>query len=78
MRICLLLSFLITSFIIHAQQNRKIESTIETVNIQTKERKIIYKEERHIEAPNWSKDGQYLVVNSNGLLYRLSLQKPGL
>ncbi|MBD0350255.1 MAG: hypothetical protein ICV65_03765 [Flavisolibacter sp.] len=36
MRICLLLSFLITSFIIHAQQNRKIESTNEIVNIQTK------------------------------------------
>lgn len=33
---------------------------------------------RHIEAPNWSPDGSYLLVNAEGLLYRVDLADPTL
>jgi TolB protein len=32
------------------------------------------KEQRHFEAPNWSRDGKYLVINSNGLLEKISVK----
>ncbi len=69
------LLFMNTTF---SQAPRKVESIIETVDITTKERKIVYQELRHIEAPNWSPDGTYLIVNSQGLLYQLPLQSPKL
>jgi TolB protein len=70
-----LLFFAHTAF---SQAPQKVESFIETMNIATKERKVVYQEQRHIEAPNWSPDGTYLIVNSNGLLYKLPLQSPRL
>ena len=27
--------------------------------------------DRHFEAPNWTPDGQWLIINSDGLLYRV-------
>lgn len=33
---------------------------------------------RHVEAPNWTPDGKYLLVNSGGLLYEVSLATPEL
>ena len=34
--------------------------------------------EGRVEAPNWSPDGSYLLVNSEGRLYRLPLAAPEL
>lgn len=34
--------------------------------------RIVYSTSRHFEAPNWSPDGNYLLLNSGGQLYRLS------
>jgi len=50
---------------------RRIESTLETIDIATGERCIVHRALEHFEAPNWSRDGQYLVFNSNGRLYRI-------
>lgn len=33
----------------------------------------LLKTEAHIEAPNWTPDGQSLIVNGNGLLYEIAL-----
>lgn len=33
---------------------------------------------RHIEAPNWTPDGKYLLVNSGGLLFEVALAAPEL
>jgi TolB protein len=52
----------------------KVESIIETVDIETGKRTVVHQALQHIEAPNWSRDGSYLVVNSEGLLYRLPLK----
>ena len=36
-------------------------------------KQVIYSTPRHFEAPNWSRDGRYLLLNSEGKLWRLSL-----
>lgn len=54
-------------------ENNMLESTLETINIDSKDRKVIYCTDDHIEAPNWTKDDKNLVFNSNGLLYKLPL-----
>lgn len=44
-----------------------IESDRETICLQT---------DRHLEAPNWTPDGEALLVNGGGRLYRLPLKDP--
>lgn len=51
-----------------------LESSLETYNIETGERKVIYRVRDHIEAPNWSHDGSYFLFNSNGKLYTLPVE----
>jgi Periplasmic component of the Tol biopolymer transport system len=48
-----------------------VESFLEVMDLQTRQRRIVYHTNDHIEAPNWSPDGRSFVFNSNGLLYRL-------
>ncbi len=56
-----------------SQNNNKIESEIVLLNVETGEEKVILHEKRHLEAPNWSRDGEYLIINSNGLLEKISI-----
>ncbi|MFT6451768.1 MAG: Tol biopolymer transport system component [Halocynthiibacter sp.] len=42
------------------------------------ESQILLETKLHIEAPNWSPDGQFLIVNGGGKLYRVALEKPEL
>lgn len=49
----------------------KVESTLEVMDIASGARRVIYCTNDHIEAPNWSPDGQYFLFNSEGLLYCL-------
>lgn len=51
-----------------------LESSLETYNIETKERKVVYRIKEHIEAPNWSPDGSYFLFNSGGSLYTLPVE----
>jgi TolB protein len=48
-------------------------SRLELMNVETGERKVIFATKGHIEAPNWSKDGKFLIYNSGGLLYKFTL-----
>lgn len=50
-----------------------LSSTLETVTIASGDRRVVYCTTNHIEAPNWSRDGTFLVFNSQGRLYRLSV-----
>ena len=52
----------------------KIESTLETISIHSFDRQTIYRTSHHIEAPNWSNDGKTILYNSNGLLYKISVE----
>lgn len=54
-------------------EDRIIESTLEIIDVETSERRIVYRASDHFEAPNWSPDGSYLLFNSKGRLYKISL-----
>ncbi len=48
-----------------------LESTLENINIKSKNRRVIYTTNELIEAPNWSIDDKFIIYNSNGLLYKI-------
>ncbi len=50
-----------------------LESTLETIAIASKDRRVVYHTRGRIEAPNWSKDGKYLLFNSKGNIYSLPI-----
>ena len=46
-------------------------STLETVSTSATDRQVIYFDKGRFEAPNWSRDGSYLLFNRNGHLEKL-------
>jgi TolB protein len=50
-----------------------IGSHIEVMDIQTGGRKIVHSAPNSLQAPNWTKDGRFLIYNSEGLLYNYEL-----
>jgi len=50
-------------------------SRLEIIDVETGMREVIYETETHIEAPNWSRDGKFLIYNSGGKLYNFDLKK---
>ncbi|PLK46339.1 DUF5050 domain-containing protein [Emticicia sp. TH156] len=58
---------------VYAQAPPNVESTLETIDIETGKRTVVIKEKRHFEAPNWSRDGKYFIINSGGLLEKIAL-----
>lgn len=48
-------------------------SRLEILDTETGNRKVIYSTTTHIEAPNWSCDGKFLIYNSGGKLYKFDL-----
>ena len=53
-----------------------MKSHIETYHLDTEIITSVYESDRLLEAPNWSRDGDFLIVNAGGRLYRLALQAP--
>ncbi len=51
----------------------KLYSTLEIFDVITMERSTVFKLERHIEAPNWTKDGKFIIYNSEGLIWQYEL-----
>jgi TolB protein len=54
-----------------------VRSYIVVYDVATQVGKVVYQTERHIEAPNWSPDGKYLMVNGDGHLFRLAVHGNG-
>ncbi|HEY6529672.1 MAG TPA: hypothetical protein VIZ65_13350 [Cellvibrionaceae bacterium] len=53
-------------------------SYLQIYNINTQKRRLVLSEKSHFEAPNWSRCGQYLIINQDGLLYEVRLNEPKL
>jgi Tol biopolymer transport system component len=51
-----------------------IESTLETVAIASKERRVVHRAGGRFEAPNWSRDGKRLLFNRGGRLFTLPVE----
>jgi TolB protein len=47
-------------------------SSLETISIASTDRHVEYVAAAHFEAPNWSRDGKYLIFNQDGTLRRLA------
>jgi Tol biopolymer transport system component len=54
-----------------ADSKTNIESTLETIDIASTDRTVVYHTRDHIEAPNWSRDGTDFLFNKNGRIYKL-------
>ncbi len=57
-----------------ATEARLLESTLETIAIESTDRRAIYTTRDHIEAPNWSRDGEFFLFNGNGKIFRLPVK----
>lgn len=51
-----------------------IESLLEVVDISTGSRRVVHRAPVRFEAPNWSHDGQHLLINQEGGLFRVPMQ----
>jgi TolB protein len=54
-------------------EERNVISTLETVDVQTGERKVMAQFDYLIEAPNWTSDGKRLIYNSLGRIYSFDI-----
>jgi Tol biopolymer transport system component len=70
--VCILLSSVLVPTGGRSQSGDRIRSTLRTVDVQSGRIETVHAEDRHFEAPNWSRDGSFFVVNSQGRLYRLA------
>lgn len=48
-------------------------STLEIYDVQTHARLSVFKLNKHLEAPNWTKDGNYIIYNSEGAIWQYDL-----
>jgi len=46
-------------------------STLETITVASKDRRIVYSIPGHFEAPNWTRDGAAFIFNADGRIQRL-------
>lgn len=70
-----LVLFLLVHLSLTAQipDGKKVVSSLYVYTLETASSKLILKENRHFEAPNWSPDGSFLLINSNGQLEKIGL-----
>jgi TolB protein len=50
-----------------------LASTLETITVASTDRRVAYFAPANFEAPNWSRDGSFLLFNQEGKIYRLPL-----
>ncbi|MDR2607071.1 MAG: transporter [Treponema sp.] len=54
-------------------EDRGVYSILETMDVDSGKRTVLREFDDTVEAPNWTKDGQYLIFNRNGRIYRYEL-----
>ncbi|NJK98180.1 MAG: TolB family protein [Bacteroidales bacterium] len=59
---------------INAQNNVKVKSRLEIYDLKADVRTVVYDTPDHIEAPNWTPDGKFLVFNSKGSIFKIPMK----
>ncbi len=54
-----------------------MRSSVEIYNLKSRATRIVHQTDRLIEAPNWGRDGQDLLVNGDGLLFSIPVNGVG-
>ena len=54
------------------QKPQGLYSTLETITVSNEERHVVYVAPGRFEAPNWTRDGKWLLFNGNGRLQRIA------
>lgn len=67
-----LFSLLFLSIVVNAQL-KNVRSELRTFDVTTGEEKVVFTENTHFEAPNWTNDGKFFVINSYGKLYKITV-----
>ena len=70
--IALLTVPLALSVIAQVPEGKKVISSLYIYDMASGKSSLILREMRHFEAPNWSRDGKYLLINSLGRLEKIS------
>jgi TolB protein len=60
-----------------AATRSKLYSTLEVVPVDSGDRRAVYATAGHIEAPNWTRDGKWLLFNREGHIMRLAANGAG-
>lgn len=55
----------------------RVRSKLSIYNLQDNSIQVLYSADKLFEAPNWSPDGKYFLINSGGNLYRVTLDANG-
>src|ERR1051326_3192320 len=55
-------------------QREPVTSHVVVMDAAGKSQRVVYSSPRLFEAPNWSPDGKYLLLNSEGRLWRLAAE----
>lgn len=60
-----------------SRQAPRYRSSITIYDLETRSARVVYTADAVWEAPNWTPDGKFLIVNSGGRIYRLDAQAAG-
>ncbi|MCU1235778.1 MAG: Periplasmic component of the Tol biopolymer transport system-like protein [Candidatus Solibacter sp.] len=56
---------------------QRYRSKVTVFDLKTRATRVVYQAEQVVEAPNWSRDGSFLMINTGGMLYKLPVNATG-
>ena len=62
----------ITLFLSQAQTQPAFHSKVAIFDMKSRKSTVVFEQDGIVEAPNWSRDGKFLLVNTAGSLFRLA------
>ena len=60
-----------------AAPQQRYHSKVTVYDLAARSTRVVYQADQVVEAPNWSRDGRFLLINTGGSLYRLPVNAPG-
>lgn len=67
-------SFLSVPLVAQIPDGKTVTSSLYIYSLETGKANLLLSEKRHFEAPNWSRDGKFLLINASGILEKISIK----